>query len=63
MNESSINEQILKWIKENSKNDEVFEKFLKELIYEEINRPGQWKWKDTYRDKVKKFSAEWEVER
>lgn len=63
MIESSINEQILKWIKENSKNDEVLEKFLKELIYEEINRPGQWKWKDIYRDKVKKFSAEWEVER
>jgi len=63
MNESSINEQILKWIKENSKNDEVLENFLKELIYEEIKRAGQWKWKDIYREKVITFSAEWEGEK
>ena len=63
MNESSINEQILNSIKENSKNDAVLEKFLKELIYEEIKRSGQWKWKDIYRDKVKTFSAKWEGER
>lgn len=63
MNEASINEQILKWIKENSKNDEVLEKFLKELIYQEIKRTGQWKWKDIYREKVKTFSREWRGEK
>lgn len=58
MNESRINEQILRWLKEHCKNDEVLEHFLKELIYEEVEHPGHWKWKDTYKDKIKKFSNE-----
>jgi hypothetical protein len=61
MSESKINEQILLSLKKNCKNDDILEKFLKDLIYEEIHRGGQWKWKEIYRDKVKKYSTDWRV--
>jgi len=61
MSDSKINEQILISLKRNCINDEMLEKFLKELIYEEIHRSGQWNWKKIYREKVKKYSAEWRI--
>ena len=59
MNSVKINERILKGIRQNSEGDEIIEKFLTELIYEEADHPGQWWWKDTYRKRVDKYSADW----
>jgi len=59
MSESRINEQILKWIKENCKDEKVLEDFLKEIIYEEVKHPGHWKWKETYKRKINEFSQKW----
>ena len=60
MSDGRINEQILNWIKINSKDDKIIEDFLKDLIYEEAEHTGQWKWKDNYKKKIKKCSDEWE---
>lgn len=60
MSDGRINEQILNWIKINSKDDKIIEDFLKDLIYEEVEHTRQWKWKDNYRKKIKKYSDEWE---
>lgn len=50
--------QILRGIKENTGGDEVIYKFLGDLIYEEIDAP--WRWRDIYREKIEKYSKEWE---
>jgi hypothetical protein len=59
MSDGRINEQILNWIKINSKDDKIIEDFLKDLIYEEAEHPGQWKWKDSYRKKINKYLDKW----
>lgn len=59
MSDFKINERILESIRENSEGDEVVERFLIDLIYEEANHPGQWRWKETYRKLVDKYSADW----
>ena len=51
-------ELILTGIKENSKNDKNIQIFLSELVFEEAEHPGQWRWKDNYRKKIKRYSGE-----
>ena len=60
MSSVKINERILEGIRENSGGDEVIESFLIDLIYEEANHPGTWWWKETYKKRVDKCSADWE---
>ena len=59
MSEIRVNEQILNWISINSKDDKAVENFLKDLIYEEAEHSGQWRWKENYRKKIKNFSDKW----
>jgi hypothetical protein len=63
MNNIKINGQILDGIKEQCGNDRITEKFLTELIYEEAEHPGQWRWKDTYNKIMEKYLAILEVEK
>ncbi|MHC4477702.1 MAG: hypothetical protein ACYTEL_18810 [Planctomycetota bacterium] len=51
---------ILTGIKENSKNDKTIHMFLSELVFEEAEHPGQWRWKDNYRKTMERYSEEWE---
>ena len=57
---TKINERILEGIRESCEGDEVMRSFLVQLIYEEADRPGQWRWKETYRKLVDKHSTSWE---
>lgn len=59
MSEIRVNEQILNWISINSKDDKIVENFLKELIYDEAEHPGQWRWKENYKKKIKNYSDNW----
>jgi len=59
MKSSNLNDQILKSIRENCRGDEEVEKFLIELICEEVEHANQWWWKDTYRKKIKNYSDIW----
>lgn len=61
MSEVRINEEILKWIKEYCKDDEILGDFLKELILEEAENPGWWKWREKYLEKITVFSEKWSV--
>jgi hypothetical protein len=60
MNEGKINEQILNSIKEVSKDDMEIENFLKDLLFEEIEHPGRWQWRDIYSKKIKEYSERWD---
>ena len=60
MGKEKINEQILEGIRENSGNDIIIKNFLIDLILEEVNHTGTWWWKDIYKQRVDKFSGEWE---
>jgi hypothetical protein len=60
MSDGIISDQILKWIRKNSGNDTAIENFLTELICEEAEHPGQWWWKEVYKQKIDKFSVKWE---
>lgn len=59
MNRIKLNEKILQGIKEKSGGDDVIEKFLIDLIYEEASHSGIWRWKDIYKQKIEKSSNEW----
>ena len=59
MSKVKINDQILKEIKENSKDNKAIAEFLIDLLYEEAEHSSQWWWKETYKKKVKKYSREW----
>jgi len=63
MNKIKINEQILDGINKQCGNDLVAEKFLTELIYEEAEHPGQWKWKEAYKGIIEKYLAILEAEK
>lgn len=60
MSSVKINDRILEGIRQKSGGDEVVERFLIDLVLEEADHPGQWRWKETYRKQVDKFSADWE---
>mgnify|MGYP000861918593 CR=1 FL=1 len=59
MSKIKLNEKIINGIKENCEGDSVIEKFLIDLMYEEVNHTGQWRWKESYKQKVEKSSSEW----
>ena len=54
-NVTQFNERILNCIKEICKDKPVIADFLIDLIYEEIENPGAWRWRDTYRKKIMQF--------
>lgn len=54
-----INERILESISEKTRGDKVLRKFINEMLYEELEHPGQWWFKDTYRKKIKEYSQKW----
>lgn len=61
MADGKINEQILKSIRANGKQEPAIAEFLVELILEEAEHPGQWRWKDAYRKKMQLHCEKWET--
>ena len=59
MSSHRINEQILEALRENSNGDKAIADFLIDLIYEEAEHPGQWRYKEVYRKKIKEYSEKW----
>ena len=60
MSDGIISDQILRWIRKNSGNDNAIENFLTELMCEEAEHSGQWWWKEVYKKKLDEFSEKWE---
>jgi len=60
MSNIKINEKILEGLRIVCEGDEIIEKFLKDLIYEEAEHYGQWRWRESYKNKVDIYSSKWE---
>lgn len=54
---TQINERILNCIKNICKDKPLIAEFLVDLIYEEVENPGLWKWREVYRKKIMQFLA------
>ena len=59
MNKIKLNEKILQGIKEKSEGDNIIEKFLIDLVYEEASHSGIWRWKEIYKQKIENSSKDW----
>lgn len=55
-----INEDILKKIKENSKEDTIIEELLRELIIEESFHETSWQWKEEYDKRISNHLRGWD---
>ena len=55
-----INEDILKKIKENSKEDPIIEELLRELIIEESFHETSWQWKEEYDKRISNQLRGWD---
>lgn len=53
MSGGKVNERILEAIRKSSEDDELIQKFLIEMIYEEATNPG-W-YKEIYKREIKKY--------
>lgn len=58
MRDFRINEQIIRWVRENSKNDKMIEEFIIDLIYEEAEHSIKGNWREIYKKKIKKYLKE-----
>jgi hypothetical protein len=59
MTDGRINKRILSALKHQSQDDEVIHQFLVDLIYDEVEHPGHWRWKGSYTAKVRDCTAKW----
>ena len=59
MNVPLINIQILNAIREKTAGDPLLQQFIKELLFEEIEHPSQWWFKDHYKRKIREHSQKW----
>ena len=58
MRDFRINEQIIRWVRENSKNDKMIEEFIIDLIYEEVEHSIKGNWREIYRKRIRKYLKE-----
>jgi hypothetical protein len=54
MTDGIISRRILKAIDESTKDPEI-QGLLQELLYEEAEHSGQWRWKEPFRNKVNEY--------
>jgi len=59
MNGPSINRQILKAVSEKTADDPVLQQFIKEMLFEELEHPTQWWFKEHYKKKIRGYSKKW----
>ena len=59
MTDGRINERILRALEKQSGGDESVHRFLLDVVYDEVEHPGQWRWKRAYRTKVREHAQEW----
>lgn len=59
MSDGRINERILNGLQQRTRADSAIHQFLLDLVYEEAEHPGQWRWKGAYRTRVREYSEQW----
>ena len=55
MTDGRMRGPIVQAIRETA-SDPLTQEFVTELLYEEAEHKGQWRWKETYREKIKEFA-------
>lgn len=56
MTDGKISRQILQAVRTVAEANPVVREFLFELLFMEAEREGQWRWKDTYRGKIREYT-------
>ena len=59
MNRPVINKQILSAVFEKISDDHLLQQFIKEMLFEELEHPSQWWFKDHYKKKIREYSDNW----
>lgn len=59
MDQSRLDEELVRTIDVASEGDDVLRQFLLDLVFEEAEYPGRWRWKNAYREKVKASAKQW----
>jgi len=54
-----ISEDVLQVLKKECNNDEIIERFLIDLIFEESEHSGGWWWKKTYKKYINEYQTKW----
>lgn len=60
MNGALINRQILNAIREKTADDPLLLQFIKGMLFEELEHPSQWWFKDHYKKKIREYSQKWD---
>jgi len=55
-----INKQILSAVREKTGDDPVLQKFINEMLFEELEHPRQWWFKEHYKRKIRACSERWD---
>jgi len=55
----TINIQILRVVSEKTSDDPLLKKFIKEMLFEELEHQGQWWFKEPYKKKIREYSEKW----
>lgn len=59
MSHAGVDDRLVKSIERASEGDPAVREFLNDLIFEEAERPGRWRWKKAYREKLVAKAQEW----
>ena len=59
MEKGRVSGEILHGIHKNCKNDIVIEQLLRDLLFEESEHLGQWRWKAKYKEVIEKHIERW----
>ena len=57
-----LNIQIVKTIMGKTDDDLILQRFIKELLFDELEHPSQWWFKDHYKKKIRQYSKKWNQE-
>lgn len=57
-----INREILNAVSEKTAGDPLLQKFIQELLFEELEHQSLWWFKDHYKKKVREYSQKWAKE-
>ena len=59
MSPAGVDDRLVKSIERASEGDRTVREFLSDLIFEEAERLGRWRWKKAYREKLAARAQEW----
>jgi len=62
MDKPVLNKRILSVIDNETSEDSIANQFIKELLFEELEHQSLWRFKNSYRSKIRKYSKMWGIE-